>query len=136
MGQMMGKTMAAYPHHQHYDAIVPLPLNKKKQLQRGYNQAELLAQGISDILSVPVITTAVVRTRYTSTQTKKNRIQRWMNVEHVFGLDNPKSLENKHILLVDDVITTGATMEAMGAELLKVQGLSLSLASLAYASRI
>jgi ComF family protein len=136
MGQMMGRAMAMYPHHQHYDAIIPLPLNPKKQLQRGYNQTELLAQGIGEILSVPIITTAVVRTRYTSTQTKKTRIQRWMNVEHVFGIEHPQSVAHKHVLLVDDVITTGATMEAMGAELLKVPGLSLSLASLAYASRI
>jgi len=94
------------------------------------------AKGISQELQGPVLKQAVMRTRYTSTQTKKNRIQRWMNVEHVFDVQETQSLEGKHVLLVDDVITTGATMEAMGEVLLRIPGLQLSLCSLAYASRI
>jgi ComF family protein len=136
MGEMMGQAMFAHPHHQHYDAIIPLPLNERKLRQRGYNQAALLALGISRALGKPVETSAVMRTRYTSTQTKKNRIQRWMNVEHVFDIDANHNLQGKHVLLVDDVITTGATMEAMGQVLEAVPGLQLSLCSLAYASRI
>ena len=136
MGEMMGRKMQSIDRFQQLDYIIPLPLNKKKLRQRGYNQAELLAKGISQILQVPVHTQAVMRTRYTSTQTKKNRIQRWMNVEHVFDVQETQSLEGKHVLLVDDVITTGATMEAMGEVLLRIPGLQLSLCSLAYASRI
>lgn len=136
MGELMGRAMAEQEHHHHYDAIIPLPLNERKLRQRGYNQAELLAKGISNILAKPLHTSAVMRTRYTTTQTKKTRIQRWMNVEHVFDVDTNHDLHHKHVLLVDDVITTGATMEAMGEVLQKVPGLKLSLCSLAYASRI
>lgn len=136
MGELMGRSMLNQEHHQHYDAIIPLPLNDRKLRQRGYNQAALLATGISNILNKPVHTSAVMRTRYTATQTRKNRIQRWLNVEHVFDVDARHDLNNKHVLLVDDVITTGATMEAMGAVLLNIPGLNLSVCSLAYASRI
>jgi ComF family protein len=118
------------------DIIIPLPLNAKKLAQRGYNQSALLANGIASVLQLPVSTSAVVRTQYTASQTRKGRLQRWLNVEHVFAVANPAELQNKHVLLVDDVITTGATMEAMGRELLKIPGLKLSIASLAFTSRI
>lgn len=136
MGEMMGNLLVQQERYQKIDVIIPLPLNEKKLRQRGFNQAALLANGIANKLEKPVQASAVVRTQYTATQTKKNRIQRWMNVEHVFDISNQQTLENKHVLLVDDVITTGATMEAMGAVLLKIPGLKLSLCSLAYASRI
>lgn len=136
MGQLMGTALLHYDRYHQVDIIVPLPLNENKERQRGYNQSELLATGIGNVLMKPVVTAAVMRTKNTATQTKKNRIQRWMNVEHVFDIRNTQELENKHVLLVDDVITTGATMEAMGSLLLTVPGLKLSLCSLAYASRI
>lgn len=136
MGRLMGEAMLLHPHHRHYDAILPLPLNPRKLQQRGYNQAELLARGIGQALQVPVHATAVMRTRYTSTQTKKNRLQRWMNVEQVFDVDVHHDLTGKQVLLVDDVITTGATMDAMGEVLQRIPGLQLSLCSLAYASKL
>jgi ComF family protein len=136
MGEMMGNLLAQQARYQQIDSIIPLPLNERKLRQRGFNQSALLATGIANKLGKPVQTSAVMRTHYTATQTKKNRIQRWVNVEHVFDISNQHQLENKHVLLVDDVITTGATMEAMGSVLLKIPGLKLSLCSLAYASRI
>jgi ComF family protein len=110
-------------------------LNGRKLRQRGYNQAELLAKGIAKTMQKPVETVAIMRTAYTSSQTRKSRLQRWLNVEHVFDLQKSESLHGKHVLLVDDVITTGATMEACGAVLLKVPGLKLSVCSLAHATR-
>ena len=136
MGQLMGKTMVETGLYSQIDLLVPLPLNKRKLASRGYNQAMLLCQGIADELQKPVVDVAVMRNKHTQTQTKKSRIERLANVEEVFDLQDAHLLENKHALLVDDVITTGATLEACGLVLLKVPGLTLSLASLAAASKI
>jgi predicted amidophosphoribosyltransferase len=86
-------------------------------------------------MNIPVITKNVIRTVHTETQTKKGRIERWENVEKTFSVSEPAMLKGKHILLVDDVITTGATIEACGTEILKVEGVKLSVASLAIATR-
>lgn len=115
--------------------IVPLPLFSKKEIRRGYNQAAVLCDGIVEVLNLPVITNNVIRVVHTETQTKKGRIERWENVEKSFQVKNPEMLKGKHVLLVDDVITTGATMEACGAEILKIQGTRLSIATLAFATR-
>ncbi|HMP95242.1 MAG TPA: phosphoribosyltransferase family protein, partial [Phnomibacter sp.] len=118
------------------EALVPMPLNIGKLRQRGFNQADVLARGMADVLNIPVIPVAVIRSKYTQTQTRKSRIERWLNVEDVFELSNPKTLQHKHVLLVDDIITTGATMEACGQVLLQIEGLRLSVMSYAYAHRL
>jgi ComF family protein len=115
------------------DFIVPVPLHHKKMRQRGYNQSELIANGISEVLHIPVATDVVVRTSQTLTQTRKTRYERWENVKDKFQVQNPSKLMNKHVLLVDDVITTGATIEACATALLAVKDVSLSVASLACA---
>lgn len=135
MGRLMGSRLKEQPHYAGIDCLVPLPLNVRKLRQRGFNQAEVLARGMSESMQLPVAPVAVLRTQYTSTQTRKSRLQRWLNVEHVFGIAKDSGLEGKHVLLVDDVITTGATMDACGHALLKIPGLKLSVCSLAYASR-
>lgn len=116
------------------DAIVPLPLFIRKEKMRGFNQAEILCHGIAEILCKPVIAKNVTRRIFTESQTKKHREERWKNVEGIFYINDPKSLEGKHILLVDDVVTTGATLEACGSEILKIPGATLSVATLAIAS--
>lgn len=136
LGTLMGNAMEKAGWGQHIDIIVPLPLNKKKLAIRGFNQAKILADGISSILQKPVVEVAVLRARFTETQTKKNRIKRWENVADVFILGDSSGLENKHILLVDDVTTTGATMEACGQILLQIHGLKLSMATLAFAANL
>lgn len=135
MGYLMGKALLSNPLYADVDVLIPLPLNRKKLKQRGYNQSSLLCYGMASVLHKPVEEIAVVRSMYTQTQTRKNRIQRWLNVEQVFDLENAKHLEGKHALLVDDVITTGATMEACGSVLLSIPGLRLSIASLAIATK-
>ncbi len=92
------------------DAIVPLPLSKKKLKERGYNQCDYIAAGISRATGIPVLKGAVVRTTANETQTHKNRDERWKNVEGIFALDRPQDIEGKHVLLVDDILTTGATL--------------------------
>ena len=112
------------------DVIVPVPLHVSKLRARGYNQSEVLASGMAAILDVDVDTTSVTRLKKSATQTRKNRAERWQNVSGIFAVTND-NLEGKHVLLVDDVITTGATLEACGEVIIASGAASLSVASLA-----
>jgi ComF family protein len=132
MGQLLGQLIVESPDFSSVDALIPLPLNPRKQKKRGYNQATALCNGISAVTNIPVIDNAVIRKVYTETQTHMGRINRWENMDGVFAIKDDRPLENKHLLLVDDVVTTGATLEACGGEMLKVSGTSLSIATLAY----
>jgi len=132
LGKLLGLQLSESKRFDDIDAIVPLPLNEKKLFMRGYNQAAVIAKGITSVWHKPVIENAVERISFTDTQTHKNRIARWETMEGVFNVPEPKLLANKHILLVDDVITTGATFESCGAAILKIPGTRLSLASVAY----
>jgi ComF family protein len=116
------------------DYIIPVPLHPSKQRRRGYNQSAILARGVSEILGIPVLENTLKRTSHTQTQTQKGRFERWQNVEAVFECREVQKLKNKHVLLIDDVVTTGATLEAAGSRLLEIEGLTLSLATAAYTS--
>ncbi len=94
------------------DYLVPIPLHKERQKWRGYNQSEEFAKGISDVTNIPVNTSILFRDIHTSTQTNKNTAQRMQNVLEIFSVKSSKSLENKHLLLLDDVVTSGATFDA------------------------
>jgi ComF family protein len=131
-GNLMGKSLLN-SNRFNIDVIVPLPLFERKEKIRGFNQAEILCNGISEIINKPVIRKNVIRKVFTETQTKKHRLERWKNVEGIFFVKDPQELEGKHILLVDDVITTGATIDACGSEILKIKGITLSVASFAIA---
>ena len=131
-GNLMGKSLLN-SNRFNIDVIVPLPLFERKEKLRGFNQAEILCNGIAEILNKPVARNNVIRKVFTETQTKKHRIERWKNVEGIFYVNNPEELEGRHILLVDDVITTGATIDACATEILKVKNITLSVASLAVA---
>jgi ComF family protein len=135
LGAMMGTSLVENNRFTKIDALIPLPLFAGKEFKRGYNQATILCKGMSEVMEVPVIINNVVRKRYTDTQTKKHRTERWENVEGSFEIINPNELKNKHVLLVDDVVTTGATLEACGTEILKIKEARLSIATLAYASK-
>jgi ComF family protein len=131
-GNLMGKSLLNSNRFD-IDVIVPLPLFEKKKKIRGFNQAEILCNGISEILNKPVVRKNVIRKIFTDSQTKKHRIERWKNVQDIFYVNNPHELEGRHVLLVDDVITTGATIDACGTEILKIKDVKLSVASLAIA---
>ena len=113
--------------------IIPVPLHPKKQKARGYNQCQSIASGLAQALGSKVENHAIRRTIANPSQTKLNRAKRWKNVEGIFCLDKPETVAQKHILLVDDTLTTGATLESCGLELLKADGVKLSIATLAYA---
>jgi ComF family protein len=133
-GRLMGTELKKENRFNDVDAFIPLPLNEKKEFKRGYNQAMEICKGIASVWQKPIINNAVARTIFTETQTHENRINRWLNMEGVFAIDNQKAIEGKHILLVDDIITTGATLESCGAEILKVANTKLSIACAACAS--
>ncbi|MGN6196131.1 MAG: ComF family protein [Ginsengibacter sp.] len=132
-GNMIGKSLLN-SNRFHVDVIVPLPLFERKEKVRGYNQSEIICNGIAEIINKPLIKNNVIRKVFTETQTKKHRLERWKNVENIFFVARPSELEGKHILLVDDIITTGSTIEACGSEILKVKDAKLSIASFAIAS--
>jgi len=114
--------------------IVPVPLHPKKLKKRGFNQSEYIAIGLSEGLKAPISIDNLVRNSSSETQTKRKRFERWQNVESAFHLLNAEKVRNEHILLVDDVITTGSTIEACASRLLEVEGVKVSVATLAYAS--
>lgn len=115
------------------DFIIPVPLHKRKLRERGYNQSESWGLGLSNSLGVPLNVTNLIRTQYANSQTKKSRTDRIKNVESAFVTVDPATLSRKNILLVDDVITTGATLEACGNALWQSGIKSLSIATIAYA---
>ncbi|MEP6512612.1 MAG: phosphoribosyltransferase family protein [Parafilimonas sp.] len=131
-GKLLGLKLAAAARYKNIEIIVPLPLNEKKEKRRGYNQATLITKGIAEVWNKPIAEYAMGRSIFTQTQTHKDRVGRWQNMEGVFTVDDQDLLRNKHVLLIDDVITTGATLEACGMELLKVEGTKLSIATVAY----
>ncbi|MDY6799977.1 MAG: ComF family protein [Bacteroidota bacterium] len=115
------------------DLIVPVPLHKSKLKKRGYNQSEFVARGLSESLEKEVDAKTLIRSVATSTQTRKSRFERWKNVERIFDIKEPERFRNKHILLVDDVVTTGSTLEACANTLLEVPETKVSIATLAVA---
>lgn len=117
------------------EVIIPVPLHPKKMHQRGYNQSEAFARGLGVSMNIPVDTTTLIRTQSTATQTRKSRIERLENVEKAFELIKPEKLNSKRILLVDDVLTTGATLEACALTLLKIPKTRISLATIGIAER-
>ncbi len=131
-GQQMGSALKISRRFINCEIIIPLPLFPDREKKRGYNQATIIAQGISDQLKIPVLCDSVLRVKKTETQTQKSRIQRWKNMESTFEVRDPAGISGKHVLLVDDVITTGASLEACARVLLNIPGLRLSIACLAH----
>lgn len=117
-----------------YDLIIPIPLHRTKQAKRGFNQSEVIAVGMSEVLNIPISTSEIYRNTYTSTQTRKSRFERWQNVESIFSLRNAEKLTNLNLLIVDDVITTGSTMEACVNTLEQSTCKSVSIATIACAA--
>ena len=115
------------------DIIIPVPLHPKKQKIRGYNQSECIGNGLSKILEKPIDNTSLIRVRENTTQTKKTVFERYENTDGIFVLQNQNNLTGKHVLLVDDVLTTGSTLEACVRVLIEIEGIKVSVFTLAVA---
>jgi ComF family protein len=135
LGELMGESLLASNRFNNIDALIPLPLYTDKERKRGYNQAAIICDGMSAAMQVPVIKNNVIRQHPTDTQTKKHRVERWQNVAGSFFVKDIEKLKGKNLLLVDDVVTTGATLEACGAVITAIDDVKLSIATLAHASK-
>jgi len=133
LGNIAGGQLTKNDIFNSVDFIIPVPLHKKRLKQRGYNQSACFAMGLAQKLNASVEESNLVRVTATETQTHKSRFARFENMTEVFTVQKPERLINKHILLVDDIVTTGSTLEACGLQLLKIPGLKLSVATIAYA---
>jgi ComF family protein len=136
IGYELGKLFGSYLLNTKYssvDVIVPVPLHNSKYRKRGYNQSEWIVKGMSEVLNIPYDVSALERVKANESQTRKARYERWENVENIFNLVSTSTFENKHVMIIDDILTTGATIEACASAILNVPGVKLSLATLAVA---
>ncbi len=134
LGYLMGLDLIENNLFRSIDIIIPIPLHPNKKRTRGYNQSELIAIGVQKVLSKPLDTTSLLRNIETNTQTKRTQYQRWENTHNIFIVLDEKKLKDKHILLIDDVITTGSTLEAASYTLLQIPNTRISIACLACSS--
>jgi ComF family protein len=136
LGKWLGKKMLEQPHFQEINCVIPVPMHPTKLRFRGYNQAEMFALGIQEATNWAVETSVLRKTKMTESQTRKSRLARSQNVEEVFTIGNATPILNKSILLVDDVMTTGATLDACAEALLKAApNTKISVATIAFARR-
>jgi len=137
LGEEIGKHFAIdlqqSPEFRSVDIICPVPLHPSKEKKRGYNQSWWIASGIAKQMNKELSSDNLHRITATETQTRKSRFARWQNVEGIFELSNPEAFSEKHILLIDDVVTTGATLEACAAAILSTTNAKVSIATLATA---
>lgn len=132
LGNLLLIDLSKSNRYKQLDYIIPVPLHPKKFKQRGYNQLSILGNTLSEGLGIPYLNKILIKTNSSDTQTKKNKSDRWKNAQESFQLTDNKTLENKNILLIDDVITTGATIEACVKELSKTKNISISIATIAH----
>jgi ComF family protein len=133
LGRSYGYELARHGYQNEFDVIVPVPLHASRQRKRGYNQSAKFAEGLSEALGIPWDESISIRTSTTGTQTKKSKHERWENVKSVFDINDNQKIKDLRILLVDDVITTGATIEACGQHLIDSHCRELSIACIAEA---
>jgi len=133
LGREIGKELAQSSYYQGIDYIVPVPLHPTKMRIRGYNQSEIIGKGIREIMCCTLSNDNLSRAVASKTQTKKSRFARWENVKDIFKLNRPEEFAGKHVLLVDDVITTGSTIEACGKVLMQAPAIKVSVAAAACA---
>lgn len=133
MGRMMARELQSTGFFDGMDAIVPVPLAKKRQRQRGYNQSVEIARGVSAVTGLPIYNKVVRRTVFEGSQTNKGRWERNENVEKVFELADDDNIDGKHLLIIDDVVTTGATVIACAKELVRAGDVKVSVLALGLA---
>jgi ComF family protein len=133
LGRLYGLSLKTSGFINDIDIIIPVPLHPMKKRIRGFNQSETISMGIADATHLPVDLKSLARVLVSATQTKRSRYERWTNVEGIFQVLDSQTIMGKHVLLVDDVITTGSTIESCTNELLKIEGVKVSAVALAFA---
>jgi len=133
LGRIYARSLNSSDFFRGIDVIIPIPLHPSKKRKRGFNQSDLISAGISEVTGLKVDTVSLSRITVNVSQTRKSRYDRWTNVEGIFMVKDAESLKGRHVLLVDDVITTGSTIEACTGEILKIEGTRVSVVALAYA---
>jgi ComF family protein len=133
LGRRMAQAAMSSRRFADVDVLVAVPLHPRKERQRGYNQSQVLVDGMREVWPTRTSGAGLLRVTSTKSQTKRGRVERWKNVEHAFDIGDQATLEHAHVLLVDDVITTGATIEACATALSSVPGIRISVFTCAYA---
>jgi competence protein ComFC len=131
-GEWLGEEIKNSTRFNKIDCIVPVPIHRKKLKKRGYNQLTNFGVSLSKVLNVKFLDHVLIKNETTETQTHKGRIDRWENVKTLFEIQNMNDFKGKHILLIDDVITTGATLEACSNQILQCENVKISIAVIAY----
>ena len=131
IGSYLANEMLSSGFFQGINCIIPVPLHVSKEKKRGFNQSEKIAEGISQITKIPIEKSIVYREKANISQTGKGIFDRWKNTQLIFNLKNKNLLKEKHILLIDDVLTTGSTLEAVAQSLIKIQDIKISILTLA-----
>ena len=134
LGELFAVSLLGIDWVKTLDYIIPVPLHHKKEASRGFNQSKLLADGMGKVLKIPVNCLVLQRTRHTESQTKKSRTERLKNMDGAFSLCQPELLKDKHVFLLDDVLTTGATLESCALTLSQIEGIKISIATIGIVS--
>lgn len=132
MGVITARQFARHHFFDDIDAIIPVPLTRRRQWKRGYNQSMEIARGVQEVTGLPIIAKALKRLHFSSSQTKKNLWERQENVSSMFHLNAPSLIADKHLLLIDDIVTTGATIKSCAAELSQAENVKISILSLGF----
>jgi ComF family protein len=135
LGQLLGEELKESEYFHSVEVVIPVPLHPRKKRKRGYNQSEMIAAGICQSMNIKLDTHTLYRSHYSETQTRKGRYKRWENVKDIFEITSSGELRGKHVLLVDDVITTGSTLESCSVALQKIPDVRISVACIAFASK-
>jgi ComF family protein len=133
LGKIYGHSLSGSGFLDGIDLIIPVPLHPSKERVRGFNQSLAICEGFSAATGIAIDTTSLQRNKLTDTQTRRSRFERWINVDGIFTLSDPLRIEGKHVLIIDDVITTGSTLESCANELLRAEDVRVSVAALAVA---
>jgi ComF family protein len=131
IGEVIAKEIAPSGFFDGIDIMLPVPLHRSKERKRGYNQSTVIAQGIQSVTAIPIDTGSIIRTKANPTQTTKTFFERWQNTHGIFELVDAERLKNRHILLIDDVLTSGSTLEAVARAAIMAEGTKISVLTIA-----